>query len=435
MSEEQIRGNYTTKNGQIKIKIVVIGAGGGGVNAINSMYCGNLDIPGVTFVVCNTDYQSLDSSPCPNKIQLGVISSAGLGAGKNLELGEAAVKENLDEVEKFLEDAHMVFIAFGAGGGTGSTAAPFIAEAARKKGILTVGVVTKPFAFEGLQTMEIAQCSIKNFKNSVDALVIVSNENIRKVYDTDISMLDGFKKVDTVLASFVASVTRIITKPGLINLDFADVRASLKDMHALAMVGIGESDNPEECEYAADLALSSPLLENCCIKDAPSVVVSIEGSPSMTLCQVHAAVSKIQGLVGKNSKNKFFFGAAVDENLKGIRVSILATLKNDFIFESLKDEEKDEEYLSIKYKDQYNNQQQELVFDSQNLLNTTFNGNEDITFDSINMGQLHEEQKGFNTQNEKKEPWWKRFVTSKEKKNDRDSQSDNEDGRNFFDKG
>lgn len=435
MSEEQIRGNYTTKNGQVKIKIVVIGAGGGGVNAINSMYRSNLDIPGVTFVVCNTDYQSLDSSPCPNKIQLGVISSAGLGAGKNLELGEAAVKENLDEVEKFLEDTHMVFIAFGAGGGTGSTAAPFIAEAARKKGILTVGVVTKPFTFEGSQTMEIAQCSIKNFKNSVDALVIVSNENIRKVYDTDISMLDGFKKVDTVLASFVASVTRIITKPGLINLDFADVRASLKDMHALAMVGIGESDNPEECEYAADLALASPLLENCCIKNAPSVVVSIEGSPSMTLCQVHAAVSKIQGLVGKNSKNKFFFGAAVDENLKGIRVSILATLKDDFIFESLKDEEDEEDFL-INNNDQYNNQQQELIFDSQAILNRkTFKLGEDRDNDIINMDQLHEEQLEFNTQNQKKEPWWKRFVTSKEKKDNKDSQSDNEDGRNFFDKG
>ena len=423
MSDTQLRGNYTTGDKQNpKIKIVVIGVGGAGTNAVNSMYNSGFDLPGVTFVVCNTDYQSLDTSPCPNKIQLGVTSSAGMGAGKDPEFGALAAKENLDEIEKFFDDIHMVFITFGAGGGTGSPSAPLIAEAAKKRGILTVGVATKPFNFEGLQTMEIAKTSIKQFKNVVDALVVISNENIQKVYNNNISMLDGFKKVDDILGSFVASVTRIITKPGLINLDFADVRASLKGMHALAMVGIGESESLEECDKATDLALSSPLLDNYSIKNAPSVVVSIEGGPNMTLCQVHSAVSKIQALVGKNSKNKFFFGAAVDETLKGMRISILATLKDDLVFDAKHPE------------DEQNNHKQELVFDSDNTINSFDYTNQDL----ICSEELYEEIKVFEDSNKNKKRkqaglWWERFCEPLENSNKKTS--DNNDGRDFFNKG
>ena len=302
-------------------KITVVGVGGAGGNAVNNMITSNLD--GVEFVVCNTDAQALDGLLCENKVQLGVTVTGGLGAGARPEVGRAAAEESLDEMLRYMEGANMVFITAGMGGGTGTGAAPVIARACREKGILTVGVVTKPFHFEGSLRMKMAEEGIRQMQEYVDTLIVIPNQNLFRVANEKTTFAEAFKMADGVLQAGVRGVTDLIVMPALINLDFADIRTAMMEM-GKAMMGMGEGIGDRRAIEAAEAAINNPLLDDVSMKGARGVIINVTGGGDMTLFEVDEACNRIRDEVDPNAN--IIFGATFDEKMEGVmRVSIVAT--------------------------------------------------------------------------------------------------------------
>ncbi|MEQ8603537.1 MAG: cell division protein FtsZ [Marivibrio sp.] len=307
--------------GDLKPRIVVVGVGGAGGNAVNNMIRSNLE--GVEFIVANTDAQALKQSQADRKIQLGAAVTKGLGAGARPEIGRDAAIETMDEVLDHLQGANMVFITAGMGGGTGTGAAPVIAEAAREAGLLTVGVVTRPFHFEGVHRMKAAEQGISELQQFVDTLIIIPNQNLFRVANEKTTFADAFKMADDVLYSGVRGVTDLMIMPGLINLDFADIRTVMSEM-GKAMMGTGEAEGENRAIVAAESAISNPLLEDVSMKGARGVLINITGGADMTLFEVDEAANRIREEVDADAN--IIFGSTFDESLEGLmRVSVVAT--------------------------------------------------------------------------------------------------------------
>lgn len=309
------------QNETLKPKITIFGVGGAGGNAINNMI--NSKLEGVEFIAANTDAQSLQNSKAEVKIQLGVEITKGLGAGSFPDRGKMAAEENIEEIQKILEGNHMVFIAAGMGGGTGTGAAPVIAKLARERDILTVGVVTKPFHFEGKYRMDTAQKGIEELKKHVDTLIVIPNQNLFRIANERTTFESAFKMADDVLYAGVRGITDLITMPGLVNLDFADIRTVMTKM-GKAMMGTGESEGENRAVEACEAAISNPLLDDVSIRGARGVLVNMTGGPDMTLFEADLAVNTIRREVDDNAN--IIFGSAFDEKMKGkIRISVVAT--------------------------------------------------------------------------------------------------------------
>ncbi len=306
---------------ELKPRIVVIGVGGAGGNAVNNMIAAGLD--GVDFVVANTDAQALALSAATRKVQMGGGITQGLGAGMRPEVGEQSAEESLDEIMEHLDGAHMLFVAAGMGGGTGTGAAPVIARAAREKGILTVGIVTKPFMFEGSRRMKLAEQGIESLYASVDTMITIPNQNLFRVATEQTTMSDAFSMADEVLHSGVRGVTDLMVVPGLINLDFNDVRTVMDEM-GKAMMGTGEATGERRAVEAAESAINNPLLDDVSLKGAKGVLINITGGRDLTLYEVDEAAQLIRNQVDENAN--IIVGSALDNELDGIvRVSVVAT--------------------------------------------------------------------------------------------------------------
>ncbi len=306
---------------ELKPKIAVIGVGGAGGNAIANMIAAQVE--GVDFIVTNTDAQSLNSSTAERRIQLGPDITQGLGAGSRPEVGRAAAEETIDLVEQALEGTHMCFIAAGMGGGTGTGAAPVIAKAARDRGILTVGVVTKPFTFEGTRRMKSAEAGIEELQKNVDTLIVIPNQNLFLVANPNTTFKEAFLLADEVLQQGVRGITDLMVMPGLINLDFADVRSVMHEM-GKAMMGTGEAEGDGRALEAAEKAIANPLLDGVSMQGAKGVIVSITGGEDMRLMEVDEAANHIRELVDPDAN--IIWGSAFNPNLDGrIRVSVVAT--------------------------------------------------------------------------------------------------------------
>jgi cell division protein FtsZ len=306
---------------ELKPRITVFGVGGAGGNAVNNMI--NSGLEGVEFVVANTDAQALALSRAQRVIQLGVGVTEGLGAGSHPEVGRAAAEESFDELNDHLSGSHMVFITAGMGGGTGTGAAPVVARAAREQGILTVGVVTKPFQFEGNRRMKLADEGIDELHRHVDTLIVIPNQNLFRVANEKTTFADAFAMADEVLFSGVACITDLMVKEGLINLDFADVRAVMRGM-GKAMMGTGEAEGEDRARHAAEAAIANPLLDDVSMQGARGLLISITGGKDMTLYEVDEAASRIREEV--DSDANIILGATFDDSLQGkVRVSVVAT--------------------------------------------------------------------------------------------------------------
>jgi cell division protein FtsZ len=306
---------------ELKPRITVFGVGGAGGNAVNNMIGAGLQ--GVDFVVANTDAQALTTSKAERIIQMGVQVTEGLGAGSRPDVGGAAAEEVIDEIRDHLSGAHMVFVTAGMGGGTGTGAAPVIARAAQEAGILTVGVVTKPFHFEGQRRMRVAEGGIIELHKCVDTLLIIPNQNLFRVANEKTTFADAFAMADQVLYSGVACITDLMVKEGLINLDFADVRAVMREM-GKAMMGTGEAEGEKRALTAAEAAISNPLIDDASMKGAKGLLISITGGRDLTLYEVDEAATRIREEVDQDAN--IIVGATFDENLDGIiRVSVVAT--------------------------------------------------------------------------------------------------------------
>jgi len=306
---------------ELKPRITVFGVGGAGGNAVNNMITAGLQ--GVDFVVANTDAQALTMSKAERVIQMGVQVTEGLGAGSQPDIGRAAAEEVLDEIRDHLSGAHMVFVTAGMGGGTGTGAAPIIAKTARELGILTVGVVTKPFHFEGQRRMRTADGGIAELQKCVDTLLIIPNQNLFRVANEKTTFADAFALADQVLYSGVACITDLMVKEGLINLDFADVRAVMREM-GKAMMGTGEAEGEKRALAAAEAAISNPLIDDASMKGARGLLISITGGRDLTLYEVDEAATRIREEVDQDAN--IIVGATFDESLDGmIRVSVVAT--------------------------------------------------------------------------------------------------------------
>jgi cell division protein FtsZ len=306
---------------ELRPRLTVFGVGGAGGNAVNNMITAGLQ--GVEFVVANTDVQALTMSKAERIVQLGVQVTEGLGAGAQPEVGRAAAEEAIDEIRDHLSGAHMVFVTAGMGGGTGTGAAPVIAKSAREMGILTVGVVTKPFHFEGQRRMRIAENGIVELQKCVDTLLIIPNQNLFRVANEKTTFADAFAMADQVLYSGVASITDLMVKEGLINLDFADVRAVMREM-GKAMMGTGEAEGEKRALAAAEAAIANPLIDDASMKGARGLLISITGGRDLMLYEVDEAATRIREEVDQDAN--IIVGATFDESLDGvIRVSVVAT--------------------------------------------------------------------------------------------------------------
>jgi cell division protein FtsZ len=306
---------------ELKPRIVVFGVGGAGGNAVNNMIEAGLE--GVEFVVANTDAQQLQFAKTERRVQLGVLATQGLGAGAHPEIGMEAAEESIPEIGEHLDGAHMVFITAGMGGGTGTGAAPIIAKCARERGILTVGVVTKPFHFEGRHRMRLADAGIGELQRYVDTLIVIPNQNLFRVANERTTFAEAFGMADQVLHSGVRSITDLMVLPGLINLDFADVRTVMTEM-GKAMMGTGEATGEDRALMAAQNAIQNPLLDEVSLKGAKAVLVNVTGGLDMTLLEVDEAANAISEQVDPEAN--IIFGAAFDPSLDGmIRVSVVAT--------------------------------------------------------------------------------------------------------------
>jgi cell division protein FtsZ len=306
---------------ELKPRITVFGVGGAGGNAVNNMI--DAGLMGCEFVVANTDAQALTSSKAERIIQMGLAATQGLGAGSHPEVGRAAAEEVIDEIRDQLSGAHMAFITAGMGGGTGTGAAPVIARAARDMGILTVGVVTKPFQFEGVRRMRTAEGGITELQQSVDTLIVIPNQNLFRVANEKTTFADAFAMADQVLYSGVACITDLMVKEGLINLDFADVRAIMRGM-GKAMMGTGEASGEKRANRAAEAAIANPLLDDVSMRGARGLLISITGGRDLTLYELDEAATRIREEVDQDAN--IILGATFDESLEGIiRVSVVAT--------------------------------------------------------------------------------------------------------------
>ncbi len=306
---------------ELRPRITVIGVGGAGGNAIANMI--GAAIEGVDFIVANTDSQALNSSVAEHRIQLGADITQGLGAGARPEVGRAAAEESLAHIQRALDGVHMCFIAAGMGGGTGTGAAPVIAKAAREKGVLTVGVVTKPFLFEGTRRMRAADSGIEELQKHVDTLIVIPNQNLFLVAKAETTFKEAFQMADEVLQQGVRSITDLMVMPGLINLDFADVRSVMAEM-GKAMMGTGEGEGENRALEAAEKAIANPLLDGVSMQGAKGVIISIIGGDDMKLLEVDEAANHIRELVDPNAN--IIWGSAFNPDLNGkIRVSVVAT--------------------------------------------------------------------------------------------------------------
>jgi cell division protein FtsZ len=306
---------------ELRPRISVIGVGGAGGNAVANMM--RADVQGVDFIVANTDAQALNASTADRRIQLGLKITQGLGAGSRPEIGRAAAEETLEDIERALEGSHMCFIAAGMGGGTGTGAAPVIAKAARDRGILTVGVVTKPFAFEGARRGRSADSGIEELQQHVDTLIVIPNQNLFRLANSETTFKEAFEMADEVLQQGVRGITDLMVMPGLINLDFADVRSVMGEM-GKAMMGTGEASGDNRAIEAAEKAISNPLLDGVSMKGAKGVIISITGGEDMRLMEVDEAASHIKELVDPDAN--IIWGSAFNNDLDGkIRVSVVAT--------------------------------------------------------------------------------------------------------------
>jgi cell division protein FtsZ len=306
---------------EMRPRITVFGVGGAGGNAVNNMITAGLQ--GVDFVVANTDAQALTMSKAERIIQMGAQVTEGLGAGSQPEVGRAAAEEVIDEIRDHLAGVHMVFVTAGMGGGTGTGAAPVIAKVARELGILTVGVVTKPFHFEGQRRMRFAEAGIVELQKVVDTLLIIPNQNLFRVANEKTTFADAFAMADQVLYSGVACITDLMVKEGLINLDFADVRAVMKEM-GKAMMGTGEASGEKRALTSAEAAIANPLIDDASMKGAKGLLISITGGKDLTLYEVDEAATRIREEVDQDAN--IIVGATFDESLEGIiRVSVVAT--------------------------------------------------------------------------------------------------------------
>ena len=306
---------------EMKARIIVFGVGGAGGNAVNNMIVSGLQ--GVDFIVANTDAQALNMSRARRVIQLGTRVTQGLGAGSQPELGRAAAEEAVDAIRDRLIGAHMVFVTAGMGGGTGTGAAPVIAKTARELGILTIGVVTKPFHFEGQRRMRFAEAGIAELLNAVDTLLVIPNQNLFRVANEKTTFADAFVMADQVLYSGVACISDLVVKEGLINLDFADILTVMREK-GKAMMGRGEASGEKRVLNAAVAAISNPLIEDPSIKRASGLIISITGGNDLTLFEVDEAATRIREEVDQNAN--IIVGATFDESLEGIvRVSVVAT--------------------------------------------------------------------------------------------------------------
>ncbi|GGE13835.1 cell division protein FtsZ [Polymorphobacter glacialis] len=306
---------------ELKPRITVIGVGGAGCNAVTNMI--NADLQGVEFIVANTDAQSLASSKAETRIQLGMKITQGLGAGARPEIGRAAAEETLDQLEASLEGAHMCFIAAGMGGGTGTGAAPVVARAAREKGILTVGVVTKPFTFEGNKRMRAAEEGIAELQKVVDTLIIIPNQNLFLIANANTTFKEAFAMADQVLHQGVRGITDLMIMPGLINLDFADIRTVMSEM-GKAMMGTGEATGERRAIEAAEKAIANPLLDEVSMRGAKGVIINITGGDDLRLMEVDEAATHIRDMVDPDAN--IIVGSAFNKDLDGVmRVSVVAT--------------------------------------------------------------------------------------------------------------
>ena len=302
-------------------QITVLGVGGSGSNAVNNMMNSNLE--GVEFLIANTDAQALQSSSCNNKIQLGIKSTKGLGAGMRPDVGKIAAEEAINEIGEKLEGSHMLFIAAGMGGGTGTGATPVIAKLAREKGILTVGVVTKPFHFEGTQRMKLAEKGLEELQQFVDTLLVIPNQNLFRIANEKTTFADAFKMADDVLYAGVRGVTDLMVQPGLINLDFSDVKTVMSEM-GKAMMGTGEASGEGRSIAAAEAAIANPLIDDVSLKGAKGLIINITGGNDITLYEVDEAANRIKQEVDEEAN--IIYGTTCDERLEGVvRVSIVAT--------------------------------------------------------------------------------------------------------------
>ena len=300
--------------------IKVIGVGGGGSNAVNRMI--DSKVEGVEFVVVNTDRQALEMSKAPEKIQIGEKITKGMGAGANPEIGRKAAEESRGEIEKIIKDANMIFVTAGMGGGTGTGAAPIVADIAKQLGILTVGIVTKPFAFEGRRRMTQAESGIAALQECVDTIIVIPNDRLLTISTAKTALMEAFKMADESLRQGVQGVSDLIYRPGTINVDFADVTSVMKDA-GLAHMGIGNAKGDNRAEEAAKIAIESPLLETS-IDGATGVLISITGGPDLTLFEVNAATTIIQEYADANAN--IIFGTAIDPNMEDeISITVIAT--------------------------------------------------------------------------------------------------------------
>ncbi|MCF6329286.1 MAG: cell division protein FtsZ, partial [Henriciella sp.] len=305
---------------ELKPRIVVIGVGGAGGNAVDNMIEANLQ--GVEFYVANTDAQAMLRSKTENHIQLGLETTQGLGAGARPEVGAASAEESIEDIDKVLDDAHMVFIAAGMGGGTGTGAAPVIAKRAHDRGILTIGVVTKPFGFEGTHRMKTAMDGLEKIRDAVDTLIVVPNQNLFRIANERTTFAEAFRMADDVLYCGVRGITDLMVMPGLINLDFADVRTIMKGM-GTAMMGMGEGEGEGRALEAARAAIDNPLLDDVSMKGARGVLINITGGYDMTLFELDEAANEIRREVDADAN--IILGSTFDPNLDGrVRVSVVA---------------------------------------------------------------------------------------------------------------
>jgi cell division protein FtsZ len=305
----------------LRPKITVVGVGGAGGNAVNNMIAANLE--GVDFVIANTDAQALEAAQADRVIQLGVNVTRGLGAGAKPEVGYAAAEEAVEEIVDYIQGSNMVFITAGMGGGTGTGAAPVIARLAKEQGMLTVGVVTKPFQFEGAHRMRMAEAGIRELQQYVDTLIVVPNQNLFRIANEKTSFAEAFRLADEVLHSGVRGVTDLIVKPGMVNLDFADIRAVMSEM-GKAMMGTGEASGDSRALQAAEAAISNPLLDDVSLKGARAVLVNITGGMDLSLYEVDEAVNRIRDEV--DAEANIIFGSTFSDSMEGkMRISVVAT--------------------------------------------------------------------------------------------------------------
>lgn len=301
-------------------KIKVIGVGGAGQNAVQSMIASNI-VKGVNFVVINTDKQALNTSNSPEQLQIGPNRTHGLGAGSDPQIGFESAEESIEEIKALVEGADMIFVAAGMGGGTGTGAAPVVAKIAKDSGALTVGVVTKPFSFEGKRRMVNAEEGIRRMKENVDALIVIPNEKILDVVDKSVPFTEAFKIGDQVIGKAVQGISDLITLTGLVNVDFADVKAIMKDTGS-ALMGIGQADGENRAEKAAIEAVQSPLLD-VDIKGSTGILINIVGDPGLTMHEVNAAARLITQAAHEGAN--IIFGASIEDSMQGVRITVIAT--------------------------------------------------------------------------------------------------------------